>query len=338
MNGLGIILLITASLLILLSTYSFLRAHSHGAIWFGIFLSAVAVYSIGYAFEISSNNLKNIMFWLHIEYLGISFLAPMLILFPLHFCGFVLGRNNWFILFLLIISLFTLFTQLSDPYLHLFYKSVKLEQEGSLSIIHFSAGIPYWLNQLYSIIGMIVYSWLFFLQALKTKGLHRQQAWLMVAGSIVPWLCYVVYITGNSPARIDLIPFSFIAMGIICAWGMFRYEFFDFAPPDLDKIFKNLNDAIIIFDYKKRITHTNPAAEKIFNLSDSKENVLYAETVFANIPDISSTINSTNETSFDFQITRQNETSYFQARISPLQGNRRRVGGKIMVLTDITKH
>ncbi len=82
LNSLNIviyILLITAAANFMLAVYSLRYRKSPGIIIYCLLLLAFCFYSFGYAFELQSVDPDSILFWLRVQYIGISFIPSLLI-------------------------------------------------------------------------------------------------------------------------------------------------------------------------------------------------------------------------------------------------------------------
>lgn len=77
------ILLVSSFVLINIGYYSWKRDKKY----ISISLIPIAIYEIGYAFEILSSTIGWVKFWIKIEYLGIAFLPVAWLMFALNFTG-----------------------------------------------------------------------------------------------------------------------------------------------------------------------------------------------------------------------------------------------------------
>src|SRR5258706_8307867 len=59
--------------------------------WFSFMMLCSAVWAICYALELSSHTLGQMLFWIDLEYLGISFIPAAWIVFIIKF----IGKNEW---------------------------------------------------------------------------------------------------------------------------------------------------------------------------------------------------------------------------------------------------
>jgi predicted membrane channel-forming protein YqfA (hemolysin III family) len=82
-------LMLTAACSVSLAIYIWLKkSSSKAAVILMICVSAIAVYSFGYGMELLSDTLKEAMFWVRFQHLGIDLIAPTWLLFALANTGF----------------------------------------------------------------------------------------------------------------------------------------------------------------------------------------------------------------------------------------------------------
>ncbi len=110
------VLLLSSAVLFFLSGSTWIRRKNAGspAKWLSLCMSGAAIYCFGYAMELSSGTLPEMMSWIRFQHLGIQVLAPTWLLFSLH----ISGRQN-------LITTSRLFVFLSIP-LFLFFSAQTL--------------------------------------------------------------------------------------------------------------------------------------------------------------------------------------------------------------------
>ncbi|WP_099189596.1 histidine kinase N-terminal 7TM domain-containing protein [Tepidibacter mesophilus] len=76
---LSILLIMSSIFLSNLAIYAIKRKKIPGAFAFSIILMAMTLHSLGYTFELLSDTVEKMYFWVRIEYIGVAF-YPFLIL------------------------------------------------------------------------------------------------------------------------------------------------------------------------------------------------------------------------------------------------------------------
>jgi len=334
LNTLSIILLFASLLNAYLASVSFRYYKSPGAITFGFFLITIVFYSFGYAFEIHADTLPEILFWLKIEYLGIPFFPTFLLIFSIQYIGKNQWLKPWFVGTLLTISAATTFVHFTSSTTHWFYVHTVIDNSGPFPLIHTDKGFWYWIHQGYSMISMVTFNVLFVLLFLQKDNLKRRQALLMHLSSLAPWICYLIYISGNSPFGIDLIPFSFILMGLVAAWGMFRYKLFDLEPLALENVFEYMSDSVIIVDAQGQIASYNKSAKAVFE-SLSVGLPVYNLSMF--FPGLSGLVNTFDSQNTEVAVKTDGNIEYYEAKVSAIYDKYHQIIGKTLIFRDITE-
>ncbi len=362
-------LLITAAISAVLAFFAWRRRPASGAGPFMALMLAVAVWSAGYAFELSSADLPAAIRWLKVEYVGIVAAPLAWLIFVLDYTG----REKWLTrrnLGLLAAGpLATLALAWTNEIHGWLWRDLKLDTSGPFSWLSLTFGPWLWGYTAYSYLLILLGVLLLVRTFVRAPRLYRVQAWALVAGALLPLAGDGLSILGLSPfPQLYLTPFSFAVLGLIIAWGFFRLRLLDIAPVARNAVIEILADGVIVLDAHNRIVDLNPAAEAIIgypaakligrsaaqllsNQPDLAERYLDAEQTHAEIalvvpvaqgvsldgqpvPVRASGLPVGPPTPADEEIGRR----YFDLRITPLRDWRGHFRGRLVVLRDITEH
>jgi hypothetical protein len=93
-------------------------------------------------------------------------------------------------------------------------------------------------------------------------GFARAQAGLILIAIVSVWVANIVYVSGHSPLpNMDITPIAFTIVAGAMAWGFFRYNLLNLLPVARTEVFREIEDAILVFDGENRIADYNPAAD-----------------------------------------------------------------------------
>ncbi len=84
-------ILLASGLITLLLCINIFRRYEVVVRWFGFMVLAIAVWALSYGFELATTNLREMLFWINLEYLGISFLPACWFFFIVKFTG----KDEW---------------------------------------------------------------------------------------------------------------------------------------------------------------------------------------------------------------------------------------------------
>ena len=328
-NILSKILFLEGIFFIILFFYSLLKQKNRFAVIFSIMCLSIAVYVIGYGFELRSHNIDQIKFFLKTEYFGLVFMITFGMIFSYKF-HFNKNPSLKLSIVFLFIPMLTLFFSSTNEFHHLFYANVSAIQYEDGILVNIKKGPWYFVNIIYSyivlIFGEIVFycSWRFSQYKLKT------QAFWLFFGSICPGFVNIPYIAGFSPLQIDFTPFGFGMLAISYSIAIFCYDFLEIKEIISSFTFSNISEGIIIIDDSNRLIDFNTAAQKIFNSLDMRRIGIDFSYFWNNKKIIKEEKNR-----FEIEIIKDNKKKYYEFRTTDLK-EKTKLLGYVYFIQDIT--
>jgi signal transduction histidine kinase len=362
-------LLIAAAISAALAFLAWRRRQAPGARPFMSLMVAVAVWSTGYAFELSSVDLPTAVRWLKIEYVGIVAVPFAWLIFVLDYTG----REKWLTWRRLgplsAGPLATLALAWTNDIHGWLWRDMKLDSSGSFSWLSYSFGPWLWGYTFYAYLIILLGVLLLIRTFARAPRLYRVQAWALVVGALLSLAGDALSILGLSPfPQLYLTPFSFVVLGLIIGWGFFRLRLLDITPVARDAVIEILTDGVIVLDAHNRIVDLNPAAEAIVGYPAVKLIGRSAAQLLSGQPDLieryrdveqahteivlavplaqgisldgepaatrSAGLSAGQAASADEELGRR----YFDLRLTPLRDWRGHFKGRLIVLRDITEH
>ncbi len=209
-------LLLSILMALYLAIYIGSRRATPGAWPLVVILLSAAVWSATYALELASDDLATKMFWAKASYFGIVAIAPAWFLFVTQYTD----RQSWFtrsprnLSLLAIIPIITLILVWTNDDHGLIWSQVGLEPSADIPILEFDYGAWGLINTAYSYLLLLLGSIWFSAMILQSSHLYRWQVSVALLGMMVPWIANFLYISGLTPANLDLTPFAFIIAGL----------------------------------------------------------------------------------------------------------------------------
>ena len=149
------------------------------------------------------------------------------------------------------------------------------------------------------------------------------------------------YISGVVPlAKIDLTPFTFTLVGLIMAFGLFRFRLLDIVPIARNVVIETMNDIILILDAQNRVVDLNPSAVEFCNMASSD---IVGKPLGKVLPALRSTMELLSQSSDggapdrEIEMVDDQGKSYFNLHISPLYGRGDQLMGRVINLFDVTE-
>ena len=305
---------------------------------FGALLIAGALYTFGYGMELWSQSLAMKLFWLKVQYLGISFLPAFWNLTVIQY----VGREYWLtrpvraVIFL--VPVITLVFHYTNAYHQLHYIVRGLVWNGPFLNVDFARGPLYWLYMAYLNLSMLFGNLLLCHYWFRAAAIYRGQITIMMIGSLFPWSAHLVYITGNSPWGLDVAPFAFFATMLAFAWGLYGFRLFTLAPIAREIVFDSISDGILVLDSQHRLVDYNEPARQLFNgLSPAILGTSAAEPIGESSVRLVQQIVTGSPEQQQVRLVRDGESYWYLSKLLTIPDRQGGSKGNILVLHDITR-
>ncbi len=303
-------------------------------------MGASTIWAVGYGFELMSETLDMMLFWIRVEYLGISFIPAILIQFTLAFTGreSAIHLRNQLIWFFIPVVTFLLV--LTTPWHGLHYASVAVSTDGPFPLLDITTGPWYWFHTSYFYGAMIWNLHELVKRYRTTDGLYQQQTLFIIVGSTIPWLVNLMYLLGYRPfMHLDLTPFAFLATGFVIAYGLMRFRLFELVPIARDKVIEGMSDGVMVLDTLDRVVDFNPMMRRL--LKEFNENLIgkHPSELIPNATELKSLIDQHQETRAVITIGKDESKKSMQIQVTPIfdktKNNTR--SGMLLLWRDITE-
>jgi diguanylate cyclase (GGDEF)-like protein len=259
---LSIVLGLSGFLAIFLATWAKMHERvpaTHEFFW--LFL-CVAIYSLGYSLEIAHNDIHSVLIAIRVEYFGLSFIGPLLLLFTLHFMR---GRPLPHLLTaaLMLIPVCTLVLVQTITWHDLFYINPRIDFSGYFPVLVFERGIWYYVHFIYLLLTTISGMVLMVIHAFRAKQKKKKQAVAMAIGSFVPIFMAVLYIMDLIPGKVDPGSFALITSGAIYSFTLFQLDLFDLVPVARKLALDSIQDGFLVVDRNHILLDFNEAVRNL---------------------------------------------------------------------------
>ena len=139
---------------------------------------AVCFYIVGYAMELNSDSIRQILFWNRVEYIGIPFVSALWLTVGLMYTGYYTRHKKIWLAAIYIVPLVTLVLRFTNDHHHLYFASLSFVTEsGALRMIK-EPGPWNYVQAVHSMMMILVTLGLFLYDSFQTeenaKGPNRQ--------------------------------------------------------------------------------------------------------------------------------------------------------------------
>jgi PAS domain S-box-containing protein len=333
-NNLFAITLILSGLVTVGVSWMIFKRTGGAVRWFGWMMLSIAIWAISYGCELSSDTLSQMLFWINIEYLGISYAPPLWIIFVIGFTGKErwLTPLNWFLIF--IIPTITLLMVWTNRWHHLHYASVGVDNNGPFPLLSLKVAIWYKIHTVYFYLMLGWGMYLIISRFRKADGFIKRQNRIILFGAFIPWMVNFSYLLNLRPfGHLDLTPFAFIASSLIISIGLLGFKLFDIVPIARGKIIEALQEGILVLDIQNRVIDINPEMRKI--IGPYTDHIIGKKPahLFPGFAELNDTVHNQENSSIEIKL---NDGRFFSVTLTSLFERQTIYSGKIMLFRDIT--
>lgn len=333
-----VLLSVAATGMIFLSLLMWRRRDVPGAVQFSYAMCALVIWSLSVIATHLSSSLPAKVFWTNVQYIGIT-LAPLFwLLFVLKYTGYhsVLTKRTYALL-----SVHPVLTQVavwSNPYHGLFRERVWLDTSGVVPMLGNTLGPLFWVHAVYTYVLMALTLYFLVRSHFSAPRVYRQQGWMLLFASAIPWLANVVTLAQPAPlSYLDLTPFAFSVSCMAITWGLTRYGLLDLAPAAREAVMESMTTGVIVLDCLDRVVDINPAAEGMLSIPSER---ILGQSFSELLPQYSyivSRLRGVGQAHDEVTVGEGLKRKIYDLHVSPLRDARAGVVGHLVNMQDVTQ-
>jgi len=330
--------LFTAAVISAITTTAIFFRSGHAVKTFAVMMLGVTIWAFGYSFELAMTNLDSILFWVRVEYIGISLIPALWIIFILQFIGYEKYLNRKTITLIWILPIITLLVVWTNRWHNLHYESFELVLIDGLYLLNYEPGAWYTIHVIIFYCFLTLGFLLLIFRYRRERSIFRKQILLVIFGASIPWFTNILFLFNFKPLEyLDLTPFSFIITGVIISIGLLRFKLFEVLPFAREKIIEEMTEGILIVDSIYHVIDSNPSFRKIFSLSESNLLGKPIFTIFPHNDQFFKNLEKHQSTSFEYLYQLNDQQILFEVTIKPILVKEDEFNGYFIVFRDITE-
>jgi PAS domain S-box-containing protein len=312
------------------------RRPNRGAIPLTWFALSCTLWSLGAGLEAGAVTESRKILFSQIEYPGIIGAVLAWLVFALDYTGSDAWRRPRNIILLSIIPVITLILVATNNLHHWYWTGTVWEANSFGPILVYERGPWYWVFVSFSYVVYLAGVFFILRFGFKNQRFYRIQLAAICFGTIIPFIGSIMYLLKLSPVEgLDLAPFSFILVGVVYGFTLFRLRFLDMLPVARSALVEKMPDGIVVVDSNGMIVDMNPAAEMISGLTRLEATGHPAAGVWPQIVQIMASADSRGQAEI---VTQNAETkSFIDVSITPLLNDNQQAGGQLLVFRDVTE-
>ncbi|SOC13302.1 diguanylate cyclase (GGDEF)-like protein [Ureibacillus xyleni] len=291
-----------------------------------------AIFTFAYALELASSSLKEIKFWISIEYYVMPFIPSFILLMCLDYVGIKIHRMLLSVL--LFIPLITVFTHHTNGLHHLYYKSIFLREGTPFPIAQMEYGPFFYVHSLFLFLCLSLSVVILLMQLKKSLFRFKMQILTMVLGLLVPVFANTFYLNELSPYGIDLGPVSMSVSFILHGIALFSFQMFNVLPIARESVFENMLEGVVVINEHGAILDYNQSVLQVLPMLNSFSIGKEIQTILAEDEKLANLIQCGEDC--DYEFINNNESTYYQVRFSPIVNKSGTPIGNIITFVNMT--
>jgi signal transduction histidine kinase len=304
---------------------------------FGIVTSVITWWSASHLGTLLTSTFRWQLLFTQLSYVGVVFAPVTWLVFVLRY----VDRSEWLsphrialVSVVPVVTLVLVFTARSHS---LFYTTYAMEPVAGHPVLRVGTGPWYLVNIVYSYTVLAVGVGLILSSALSSNRLYRRQAIALVSLTVLPWLVSGTYLLGIRPIPwVDPTSFAFVATSVPFAALVVRTDLGVYLPVAHERVFRTLDDPILIVGSTQEIIDANTAAQELFANGDRIEGTPVADVLPPDFLD-GDTLGSHPDEPVECTLTHDGRRRQYLARCHVVNPTRPpAIQGLVLSLTDIT--
>ncbi len=332
-------ILLSAITATIVATIAWRRRSASGAVSLAAMMLAVVVWSLGYAFRLSSVELVDKYFWSRFHYLGIVTAGPAWFVFVMQYTG----RDRWLsrriLTFIVVEIVLVLALIWTNHYHNLFWTVYGVKTFGASLVVWWSRlGPAFWVHCLYNYALLLFTLHLLVRSLVDTPRLYRGQVGMLLvalliilAGNVLTLLELPLY------APLDLTPLALCLGGVIVAWALFRGRLLDLLPVAYEAVLEGISEGVLVLDVNHRVVSMNPAAARILNCRDAAFAGSMAAEVLAPWPQLLDECGHAQRSQAEITRSCNGRERYYDVQVAPLYYRAKEPMGWSVVFHEVTE-
>jgi len=330
----GIVLMISAIIVLSLAIYSYKKRSSNLHVYFLFLMLSVFFWCLGSAMEFFSIAVWAKIFWIQISYIGVATAAPLWLMLILEYGKYEKYLKPACVMLLFIIPAIVLIMAFTNQWHGLLWPSITPSSSQPGALLIYGHGPVFWTNILYSFIMVLTGIIILIRMFINSSPAYRPQISILIVSGAMPLISSIFYTSKIIPVLgLDVTPFGLTISGVLIALSIFKFQFLDILPVAHKILFKNMVNCVLVFDDNDKLIEVNSAANLIgIRHEDVGKNV---EDVLGRFPELKSVYNARQSESEIFLGDPVN--SWIQVQITPIYDDKNVFQGYLLIIQDIHK-
>lgn len=247
---------------------------------------AVCFYILGYAMELNSDSMPQIVFWNHVEYLGIPFVSALWLTVGLMYTGHFTRYTKLLSAAIYGIPFVTMFARFTNSFYHLYFASVGfVNQYGRLFLVK-KPGPWMYVQMIHSMLMIFITFGLFIWDSFKSEKKETGKICLLIGASIFAVSGLLLSLIKPFGFTIDYMALCLPVTCVIIILSIAQYDFLETKSIARSKVFETSRNAILLINRRNRIIDYNHSAACFFEKVNIKIADRHLSSLCGQAPDL----------------------------------------------------
>ncbi|WP_286244218.1 histidine kinase N-terminal 7TM domain-containing protein [Methanobacterium ferruginis] len=261
---LGIILLLSAIIVLYLAIYSLKKRSSNLYFYFSLLTFSVFFWCLGSAMEFFSAAMWAKIFWIKISYIGVATAAPLWFILILEYGHYEKYIKPAYIGTLMLLPLVIITLAFTNDFHGFIWPSITPISDAAGALLIYAHGLGYWINIGYSFILIILGLVILLKLLMKSPRIYHNQILILMSSGLIPLIFSILYNTDIiGVPGLDITPFGLTISGLLIAVSIFKFSLLGIRPIAYETLFNTIKNGFMVFDKDDKLIDVNPAAEMI---------------------------------------------------------------------------
>ena len=231
------------------------------SLWFSYMSLAIFIFTVGYYFEITSLSESSALIATKLQYIGVCYISPFLLLFILEYCGNKIHKS--LIVAIMVIPTIALTLVQMWPLNNFYYQEIVFITDTVVPYLHVTGAAFYYVFFIHSYLlamAAAIVAWLFYK---RSNTSVRKQSLTLIIGITIPVVGNIINILKISSWVLDLTPIVLSLTCILLGYSVFRQGLYRIVPIAREHIVEKMSDGFILVDMQGRFIDANSAAIRL---------------------------------------------------------------------------
>ncbi|HDZ09577.1 histidine kinase N-terminal 7TM domain-containing protein [Pseudohongiella sp.] len=319
-----------------LAVFSLGQAHTRsGKLWVAV-MASFGLWTFGELVANAGTTLAWQVGFQRVVYLGVISATTSWLLFAICFSGYGRWLGKRLVVILLVVPFSSIALVMTLDHHQLLYTgAVLLERDGYL-VLDPEYGVGFWLHLLCAHLFTMAGSLLLLNASIKQPQVYRGQSLLIGIAALMPVVPNMMYVAGIDLAGgFDPTSLFFVVSAILVTVATHQYHFLSLTPVARDRVFDQINIAVVVANEKHQISDVNPAfvdmtGEALADLAG----LTVADVLLRYFKGVDVSV---IESGWQGRLTALDNERHYDVTSMPIRGNNHKVMGYLVLLNDVTQ-